>query len=932
MGLQPAFLQSRVGKRVFLLFVICALAPLAVMAALSLSEVRDLLIRQGTTRLAGNAKTYALGVYERMLTARDAALLVAAQPVSSSPVPPTIANHFLFLARVEAGGRTVAIKGKYSADAEKVLEEYRGMASPPKTMVRSIGGEKLFMVASHAGPDGRDLLVGELNPVYVWSEEDELKAGMIICVVDSTRMQYVHCRDGLELDLPRLLANVGPNNEPANVIWSKAGVTYRGRVWAQFMTNEFGSKDWYYALSIPEDDLLAAVYAFRRNFILVVALALLLIVWFSGRQIRAMLTPLANLAAGTRRIANNDFSAPVTVNSDDEFGEVGDAFNSMSVRLGRQFYVSKGLADLGQMIIGREDLERIIEATLQQFRKLVPALRVYALVLDRVEPTLGRRFSLGAQTMGAGEGLQVESVPVPLAARPDLTSLALIRHSAGGASPWASVASDAGADTQWIQPLVWGQVVCGWLLIVAPDAGEISDDDRATISELAGRLSLAITSAWRDDEIYRQSHFDPLTGLPNRLLFGDRLQREIARNKRESRTSAVLFVDLDNFKAVNDSQGHGAGDILLCEAAKRIASTIRETDTVSRHGGDEFTVLLADIHEHRYALRAGDAIINALSAPFYVADQDVFLSASVGIAIHPDNGETAEQLLKNADTAMYRAKAAGRGQSLFYEEKMNTETLARLAIDRELRHALERGELLLCYQPQVKLANSRVVAAEALLRWNHPQRGLLGPEDFIAVAEDSGLIRSIGRWVIEEACRQIVAWRRDGLEIERVSVNVSARQFRDADFVEHIFEQVVSAGLASSLEFEITETAMLERMDMLKNKLEAIGDAGCKIALDDFGTGFSSMAYLKKLTVHTVKIDRTFVEDIDKSTESLAFVDAIIAMAHALGKSVVAEGAENDEQVRLLRERKCDIVQGFCFSKPLPPAEFLSFAKGFGRS
>jgi len=895
------------------------------------------LIDQGKTRLAAFAKSYALSVYERMLTARDAALLVAAQPAGSPPLPPSIASQFLFLGRFDSSGRVETMKGDSSPEAVKLVEDYRGMASPPTTLLRSTADEKLFLLEKLPGPGTggtaeRGVLVGELNPAYVWGDANDMKDGIIICVVDSGTMQYVNCRNGRELGLPRLLADAGPNHEPTDVAWSREGVPYRGRVWGQFLKNDFGAKDWYFAISVPEDDLLAAVNTFRRSFVLVVALALLLIVWFSSRQIRAILTPLGNLTVATRHIAENDFSARVAVSSADEFGELGSAFNSMSARLGRQSQVSRAHANIDQMILGREDIERIVEATLRQFRALLPALQVYAVLLDRVEPTRGRRYFVVAHAEGASDTLQVESIPVPLAAHPDLVAPVLSRCEWAVDSPdWARVAREPGTTSQSVQPLVWGKAVCGWLLIIAPGSAPIGDEDRRIISDLAGRLALAIESVWRDDELYQQAHFDSLTGLPNRQLFSDRVQRELARGKRESRTSAILFVDLDHFKAVNDSQGHGAGDFLLCEAATRIASTIRESDTVSRHGGDEFTVLLSDIHEHQDALRASTAIIAALSEPFTVAGQDCFLSASVGIAIHPDNGLTVEELLKNADTAMYRAKAAGRGQAMFYEERMNAETISRLTIDRELRHALEHGELELYYQPQVSVENPRVVAAEALIRWNHPQRGLLGPGEFIAVAEESGLINVIGRWVIEEAARQIVAWRLGGLVIERLSVNVSARQFREADFVEHVYAHVVSTGLAPSIEFEILETALLERMDLLEHKLKAIADAGCSIALDDFGTGFSSMAYLKKLTVHVVKIDRAFVEDIDKSVESLAFVEAIIAMAHALGKTVTAEGVENDEQVRLLSELGCDLLQGYCFSQPLPSAAFVAYSKAFGR-
>ncbi len=389
-------LRSRVGRRVFLLFVACALVPLVVMAALSLSQVRDLLIDQGNTRIASIAKGYALAVYERMLTARDAALLIASQPENATSIPPSIDNQYLFLGRFDERGHVASIKGAPPAEVAKLVAEYRGMASPPATWVRSAEGEKLFLLAADPADTARGLLVAELNPAYVWGDADELKAGMVFCVVDSTNLQYVYCRKGRELGLPGLLSSAGPNKEPGNVTWSKEGVMYRGKVWAQFMKNDFGAKDWYYAVSVPEDDLLALVHAFRRSFGLVVALSLLLIIWFSVRQIRAMLTPLGDLTAGTRRIAENDFSTRVNVNSDDEFGELGEAFDSMSVRLGRQFHISRAHADIDRMILGREDLERITEATLRHLRLLVPALQIHGVLLDRADPLSGRRVSLRA--------------------------------------------------------------------------------------------------------------------------------------------------------------------------------------------------------------------------------------------------------------------------------------------------------------------------------------------------------------------------------------------------------------------------------------------------------------------------------------------------------------------------------------------------------
>ena len=364
----------------------------------------------------------------------------------------------------------------------------------------------------------------------------------------------------------------------------------------------------------------------------------------------------------------------------------------------------------------------------------------------------------------------------------------------------------------------------------------------------------------------------------------------------------------------------------------RISGAVRESDTVSRYGGDEFTVLLTDFHEQGDALRVSRHIIDTLSASFSVAGHECFLSATIGIAIFPGNGESAEDLLKHADTAMYRGKEAGRGRALFFEERMNADAIARLAIDRELRHAIERGEFVLHYQPQVSLALNKCVSAEALVRWNHPVRGLLAPAQFIAIAEDVGLIGTIGRWVLDESCRQLIEWRRDGLVLERLSVNVSAKQFREDSFVDHIRRTVVDAGLATSIEFEITETVLLERTDLLEEKLRQIAEAGCTIALDDFGTGFSSMAYLKKLPVHVVKIDRVFVEDLERSADSRAFTEAMILMAHALDKHVIAEGAEQIAQIEILHRLGCDMVQGYYFSRPLPAEQFAAFVRGFGHA
>jgi len=346
---------------------------------------------------------------------------------------------------------------------------------------------------------------------------------------------------------------------------------------------------------------------------------------------------------------------------------------------------------------------------------------------------------------------------------------------------------------------------------------------------------------------------------------------------------------------------------------------VRASDTVARLGGDEFTVLLPNLHHPQEAWLIAETIVATLSREFAVGEQRCFLSASIGIATFPADGDNEEALLKSADTAMYRAKAAGRAQTVFFETRMNEEAVARVALDRDLRLAIERRELRLVYQPQISVRTGELIGAEALLRWRHPLHGEIPPSRFIALAEDSGFIDSLGQWVVHEACRQLRSWDEAGVKVPRVAVNVSPRQFRRRGFQDFLRRATDESGVEPArLEIEITEGLVMERGDAAEALLRAIASRGHPIALDDFGTGFSSMSYLKRFPVHTIKIDRVFMEGLGSGPDSEAIVAAIIAMSHALGKSVIAEGVETQRQLAVLRRLGCDEIQGFILSPALP--------------
>ncbi|MGB9031225.1 MAG: EAL domain-containing protein, partial [Acidobacteriaceae bacterium] len=414
------------------------------------------------------------------------------------------------------------------------------------------------------------------------------------------------------------------------------------------------------------------------------------------------------------------------------------------------------------------------------------------------------------------------------------------------------------------------------------------------------------------------AYHDALTGLPNRALFMDRLECALAGARRRSEKLAVLFLDLDRFKNINDSLGHSIGDRLLKVVAERLKDSLREQDTVARVGGDEFLIMLSGADHAAEPALAARRLMNAMARPFFVEGHMLSTSSSIGVSIFPDHGEDGETLIKNADAAMYCAKDDGSNRVRVFADRMNRAAVAQLTLENDLRTALEAKEFFLVFQPQMELATGTITGIEALLRWQHPVLGLVPPDRFIPVAENTGLILPIGDWVLRTAGAQIVEWQRQGLALAPVSVNVSALQFRQEGFCASIRRVLRETGLpASSLELELTESVLLSNADVMRPVLQELKDMGVALAIDDFGTGYSSLSYLKQFRFAKLKIDRSFIREVATSSDDAAITTAIIRMAKSLNMRVVAEGVENPAQMAFLRERGCDEIQGYYFSRPV---------------
>jgi diguanylate cyclase (GGDEF)-like protein len=396
----------------------------------------------------------------------------------------------------------------------------------------------------------------------------------------------------------------------------------------------------------------------------------------------------------------------------------------------------------------------------------------------------------------------------------------------------------------------------------------------------------------------------------------------LAHARRLKRPLAVMFLDLDRFKVVNDTLGHSLGDELLKAVAVRLKTALREEDSIARMGGDEFTVLLSDLQKNEDAAKIAQKILDRVARPIGVEGNELFITTSIGIALFPNDGDTAEALLQNADHAMYRAKDAGRNSYQLFTPAMNSRALERLSLENSLRHALDRGELVLHYQPMIRLATNRVAGMEALLRWKRPDQGIILPGTFIGIAEETRLIVPIGDWVLREACRQAKAWQETRFPGLRMSVNLSPRQFQHADLPKQIAAALQESGLSpKDLVIEITESTAMQNSDRTIATLQKLRDMGVRIAIDDFGTGHSSLSYLRRFPIDIVKIDQEFVHEIESSQSDRAIVSAVIGMAHGLNLVVTAEGVETEPQLNFLREQRCEEVQGFFFGQPAPAEE-----------
>jgi len=806
MRLEGTFIGSRTGRRVFALFGLAALLPVAVLALLVARQIGFEQQRAAQEQRLALAKAFALAVLERLDTASRIVERLSAAPADADALAPLFAA--VHVLEPDAGDPQA-----------RALHDAVSVATPSTRLfvLPAAEGKAPAVAIVRRGLAGRASLAAVLAPEFLWGRVDELPQGFAPCVEDA---------EGRALFCP-------------------AGVGASAVSWPLFLTAAFGVEPWRFTASVGPG-LAPTTSGVWSLLGWAVAGTLLLAALLSLVQLRRTLGPLERLVAKTGEVAAGDYR-PLSLPRDTEFGQLAAAFDAMGERIDRQIATLRALGEVDRRILAALDLEGI-------FALVLALLEAAGVSAERVLPLSVRDRPVGAVALG-----------------------------------------------------------------VDADAARLPE-----LRELGERVGVALAAKERDDLLVFQARHDALTGLPNRFDAIETLNGALRRAQAAGGRVAVLFIDLDRFKAINDGLGHAVGDAVLAEVARTLGRHLPPGCYVARYGGDEFIAVLEPAGEPADVAAAAAALAAAIAAPIRVGATELELHCSVGIALHPGDGDQAEALLRNADIAMYRAKQSGRGQCVFFEERMNLEAASRIRLQADLRGAIRDRALHLEFQPRVDTRDGRIVGAEALARWIHPQEGPVPPPLFVRLAEDAGLIDALGEWAIEEACAAFALWRTAGVRVQCVSVNVSARQLTGEGIVAQVRGSMARHGLRpGELELEMTESVLARDLAAAASRLEMLRDAGASIAVDDFGTGYSSLAYLRRLPVDTIKIDRSFIVDMVGSHSALALARAIVAMGEALGKQIVAEGVENDEQAAILRSWGCHFVQGFALYPPLGARRML---------
>ncbi len=911
MQIQLTFLRSKIARRIFGLFIISTLVPVIFLAFFSYRQINTLTHESVQNHLRQEAKSYGNTLYYRLNLLEESLIQLASRLSQKRVKTENFQEQFSsYFSSVGIVDNTLAINmlwgNKFPSPS---LTDQQKKHLENKSLILTRQNTNKLILVYRPPAIKASTLIAQINPGFLWGERGSFDLRLSFCVLNENAF-YLFCSDpSIEKTKDQLFKNS----------------------WNLYLKPRYFIEKFSIVFSQPKNEALAPLNIFKTIFSGVILFSLLVVAYISIYLIRKNTLPLESLMDGINRISNDDFKHPVPVTSHDEFGLLATSFNSMSSRISKQLDVLNALAEIDQLILTRLKTEDILSIIMTRTGQVIYSDLISVALVNK-----DNQYHLETYTSGSKHhnGIEQRQYQINQTEVNELTT------------PWLfQTIKDNKPLSNYLEPLANRQVNCFLILplVISNKLTAIislgffkdpalSISDKSWAREYANRIAVALSNASWEQTLYHQAHYDVLTGLPNRQLLNDRLQQALFQAKKEQSLVAIFFIDLDRFKSINDSLGHAMGDNLLQVIAQRIERNIYKGNSVARMGGDEFIVLLPSINQDSSAITQvaviAETLLNRIAEPVQLDGHDIRISASIGIGISPDDGIDADTLIKNADIAMYHAKDKGKGNFQFYSEKLNKSTLKRLLLESDLIGAIERNEFELYYQSKVIASTGKIVGAEALIRWNHPTKGLVPPFEFIPIIETTSMIISLGDWVIRTACFQNKKWQQQGVPAILVAVNVAVKQLLHPGFVESVEKALQDSGLDPCwLELEITESAAMDDMKGTIAVLHQLKALGISLSIDDYGTGYSSLQYMKDFPIDVLKIDQSFIFKVLENHQDAAIVQSTITLAHNFGLKVIAEGVETQAHQEYLAEQGCDELQGYFFSRPVPVKDFIKLLK-----
>ena len=923
--------SKKFSRRLFSQYFISTIIPVIVLALISFYTISSLLKKNATRQIYAESRAVGLTVNDRLLT-MESNLVNVSKSIDNIDLirrNDWLQAMFSSLYIADSKGHKQVIFGEDVVNFELTDYQQNHLNKNNRLLLAqySDNNQPQLLMLNVLDFDTRQILVAVLDPAYLWNlviKEDDL-----FCAVVDKNL-FLYCPDLLYQsdNLSKIKDQLNSNKDELYGT-TLEDIHYLSNQWDLFLDGIFGFNGISIIYFMPRNDAFLEYDYYIDALPQSILITLLIVFVLSSVQMRRSLTPLLKLTQGAKNIIAGNYTKTVDIESNDEFQVLGSTFNTMSHQIHEQIKRIKTLAKIDRLILSTSDSEYIVEVLIEYIPSIIPANDIAVFILDLEKGNEGVLFfnDKTDNNISNTNFILEESEVVEL----NKTDEIIIKTEADKHA-YLSPLITLGNTTFLISPIRNQEILLGFICSCFHESTEINQELSDSLTEISDRAAVAFSNAIWENKLFHQAHYDALTTLPNRYLFQDRLEQAIERAKRNKLNVAVLFIDLDRFKNVNDSLGHAIGDELLIEVSKVLLKCARSYDSVARFGGDEFTVVISDVNDEEVLLQSkklARRITELMSLPIAVGDHKFNITASVGIAIFPGDADNITDLLKNADTAMYEAKNISVGNYQYYKKQQNEETLARLQLENYLRHAIKNNELELYYQPKVNIYDHKIYSVESLIRWHHPELGLVSPTTFIPLAEETGLITDIGYWIMRTACRQCKLWHDENIKLT-VAVNLSVDQFRQADLYERVTEILDETGVnVKAIEFEITESVTMDNVNNTIDILNKFKDLGIGICIDDFGTGFSSMAYLQKLPINKLKIDKSFIDNVHLDADSASIAKAIVSLAQSLSLSVVAEGVEIQAQYDFVKSINCDEIQGYFFTKPLPESELRQYVLSF---